>query len=64
LIVDVWALAVAAAVIAGYAAVSGRLENTPITAAIVFVATGFVQRWRFGALPLPPSDSDSQAARD
>lgn len=39
---DVWALAVAAAVIAGYAAVSGRLENTPITAAIVFVATGFV----------------------
>ena len=39
---DAWALVVAAAVIAGYAAVSGRLANTPITAAIVFVSAGFV----------------------
>lgn len=37
-----WALVVAAAVIAGYAAVSRRLANSPITAAIVFVAAGFV----------------------
>ena len=39
---DTWALVVAAAVIAGYAAVSRRLANTPITAAIVFVSAGFL----------------------
>jgi NhaP-type Na+/H+ or K+/H+ antiporter len=37
-----WALVVAAAVIAGYAAVSRRLANTPITAPIVFVLAGFL----------------------
>jgi NhaP-type Na+/H+ or K+/H+ antiporter len=42
LTVDAWALVVAAAVIAGYAALSRRLANTPITAAIVFVAAGFL----------------------
>ena len=38
---DAWALVVGAGVIAGYACVSRRLENTPITAAIVFVTAGF-----------------------
>jgi sodium/hydrogen antiporter len=37
-----WGLVVAAAVIAGYAAVSRRLVNTPITAPIVFVVAGFL----------------------
>jgi len=35
-----WTLAVVAAVVAGYALVSGRLERTPITAAIVFLSAG------------------------
>ena len=39
---DSWALVVAAAGIAGYAALSRRLATTPITAAIVFVVAGFV----------------------
>jgi len=37
-----WALAVVAAVVMAYAAVSRRLDRTPITAAIVFVSCGLL----------------------
>ncbi|HWS46390.1 MAG TPA: cation:proton antiporter, partial [Acidimicrobiia bacterium] len=39
---DSWSLVVIAAVIAAYAAVSRRLTGTAVTAAMVFVAAGFV----------------------
>jgi NhaP-type Na+/H+ or K+/H+ antiporter len=37
-----WALAVIAAVVLGYALVSGRLDRTPVTAAIFFVSCGLL----------------------
>lgn len=37
-----WQLAIIALVLLGYAAVSGRLEGTPVTAAMVFTAAGLV----------------------
>ena len=37
-----WALAAVTATLLGFAALSGRLRGTPITAAMVFVAVGFV----------------------
>jgi NhaP-type Na+/H+ or K+/H+ antiporter len=37
-----WSLAVIAAVVLVYAVVSGRLERTPVTAAIFFVSCGFL----------------------
>jgi sodium/hydrogen antiporter len=40
-----WSLAVVAAIVLAYAALSGRLERTPVTAAIFFVSCGFL----FGA---------------
>jgi NhaP-type Na+/H+ and K+/H+ antiporter len=37
-----WALATIAVVVVAYAAVSRRLDRTPVTAAIFFVSCGFV----------------------
>jgi sodium/hydrogen antiporter len=37
-----WSLAVVAAVVLAYAALSGRLERTPVTAAIFFVSCGWI----------------------
>jgi NhaP-type Na+/H+ or K+/H+ antiporter len=39
---DAWALAAAALVLMGYAAISGRLGSTPVTQAMVFVAVGLL----------------------
>lgn len=36
-----WGIAAVAAIVLGYAAVSGRLERTAVSAAMVFVAAGF-----------------------
>lgn len=37
-----WSLAVVAAIVLAYAVLSGRLERTPVTAAIFFVSCGFL----------------------
>jgi sodium/hydrogen antiporter len=51
-----WSLAIVAAALLGVAAVSGRLTGTPITAAIVFVAVGWlVGPEAFGELDLSSS---------
>jgi sodium/hydrogen antiporter len=51
-----WSLAIVAAALLGVAAVSGRLTGTPITAAIVFVAVGWlVGPEAFGGLDLSSS---------
>src|SRR5262249_20201884 len=49
-----WTLATIAAIVAVYAAVSGRLDRTPVTAAIFFVSCGLAFRNQgLGLIDLP-----------
>jgi len=56
-----WQLALVALVLLGFAAVSGRLEGTPITAAMVFTAAGLVLGVE--ALGLVDPDADGLAVK-
>jgi NhaP-type Na+/H+ or K+/H+ antiporter len=58
---DAWALAAAALVLMGYAAISGRLGSTPVTQAMVFVAVGLLAGNQ--ALELIEADAAGQFVR-